>query len=195
MKGKANSKEELKVNDDLCLTPSCVKAAASILEKIDEKIAPCDDFYSFACGEYVKNTVIPEDKVSVDSFSAVRDNLQQQLKSIITAPIDESDIEPFKKVKKFYAACMDKETIEQRGLEGINKILESMGGWPSVQGDKWDENAWTWQKAAINCRKNGYSTDYVVDFSVGADLKNSSKKIIDVRKKSNARKLRTLKSI
>jgi neprilysin len=155
------------------------------LEKIDEKIDPCDDFYSFACGQYVKNTVIPEDKVSVDSFSAVRDTLQEQLKSIITAPIDESDIEPFKKVKKFYAACMDKDTVEERGLSGINEILDSMGGWPAVQGDKWNESSWSWQKAAIDCRRNGYSTDYVVDFSVGTDLKNSSTKIVDVRAKKH----------
>jgi neprilysin len=162
-----------------------VKAAANILEKIDENVEPCEDFYSFACGQFVKNTVIPEEKVSVDAFSVVRDTLQEQLKSIITSPIDDSDIEPFKKVKKFYAACMDKETVENRGLDGINKIMESMGGWPVVKGDNWNETQWTWQKAAINCRKNGYSTDYVVDFSVGTDLKNSSTKIIDVSSKKS----------
>lgn len=172
--------------EELCLTQSCVKAAASILEKIDENVEPCEDFYNFACGQYVKNVVIPEDKVSVDSFSVVRDTLQEQLKTIITSPVDENDIEPFQKVKKFYAACMDKETVESRGLDGINKIQESMGGWPVVQGDKWNESLWSWQKAAIDCRKNGYSTDYVVDFSVGTDLKNSSTKIIDVSGKASS---------
>jgi neprilysin len=166
--------------DDICLSPSCVKAAASILEKIDETVSPCKDFYHFACGQYVKNTVIPEDKVSVDSFSVVRDTLQEQLKTIITAPIDENDIEPIKKVKNLYAACMDKEAVEKRGLVGITEIQNSMGGWPAVKGDKWNEDSWTWQKVAIDCRKHGYSTDYVVDFFVGTDLKNSSMKIVDV---------------
>lgn len=55
-----------------------------------------------------------------------------------------------------------------------------MGGWPAVIGDRWDENTWTWQNAALKCREHGYSTDYIVDFSVGTDLKNSSTKIIDV---------------
>lgn len=55
-----------------------------------------------------------------------------------------------------------------------------MGGWPVVKGDSWDEKSWSWQKAALNCRRNGYSTDYIVDFSVGTDLKNSSTKIVDV---------------
>ena len=118
-----------------------MKAAASILEKIDESVEPCDDFYSFACGQFVKNTVIPEDKASIDSFDLVDDTVQEQMKKIITEPINDSDIEPFKNAKKFYAACMDTEAIEKRGLEGINKIQESMGGWPVVQGDKWNENS------------------------------------------------------
>ena len=158
-----------------------MKAAASILEKIDESVEPCDDFYSFACGQFVKNTVIPEDKVSVDLFNIVHDSLQEQLKKIITEPINDNDIEPFKKVKKFYAACMDTEAIEKRGLEGINKIQESMGGWPVVQGDKWNENSWSWQRSVMNCRKSGYSTSYILTFSAETDLQNSTRRIVYVR--------------
>ena len=33
--------------DDICLTPGCVHAASKILEKIDEQVEPCDDFYKF----------------------------------------------------------------------------------------------------------------------------------------------------
>lgn len=33
--------------DDVCLTPGCISTAASIFEKMDEKIDPCDDFYAF----------------------------------------------------------------------------------------------------------------------------------------------------
>jgi hypothetical protein len=33
--------------DDICLTPGCISAAAKILEKIDEQVDPCDDFFAF----------------------------------------------------------------------------------------------------------------------------------------------------
>lgn len=62
----------------------------------------------------------------------------------------------------------------------MNDIFDSLGGWPAVEGDKWDESSWSWSKSVIDCRKNGYTNDYLVDFSVGPDLSNSSKKIIDV---------------
>lgn len=79
-----------------------------MLSKIDESVAPCDDFYEFACGKYIKDTKIPDDKVTVDTFSIVRDILQEQLKTIITSPVEENEIEPFKMVKRLYSACMDK---------------------------------------------------------------------------------------
>lgn len=46
--------------------------------------------------------------MSVNAFSVISDKLQEQLKTIITAPISDEEIEPFKMVKKLYVACMNK---------------------------------------------------------------------------------------
>lgn len=187
-------------DEEVCLTPGCVHAASKMLDHMDESIEPCDDFYNFACGQYVEDTIIPDDKVSVNAFSVISDKLQEQLRTIITAPVEDDEIEPFKMVKKLYIACMNKSKlnstisdssfspcnkifpglIEERGLTPLLEIHESMGGWPVVKGDSWDEKSWTWQQSVRDFRKRGYSTDYIFDFSVGTDLKNSTRRIIDV---------------
>jgi DUF4097 and DUF4098 domain-containing protein YvlB len=95
-------------DDEVCLTSGCVHAASKMLEQMDQSVEPCDDFYSFACGQFVEDTIIPDDKVSVNAFSVISDKLQEQLRTIITAPVEDSDIEPFKMVKKLYSACMNK---------------------------------------------------------------------------------------
>ncbi|CRK97823.1 CLUMA_CG011199, isoform A, partial [Clunio marinus] len=166
--------------DDICLSPGCVHAASKMLEQMDRTIEPCDDFYNFACGQYLEETIIPDDKVSVNAFSVISDKLQEQLRTIITDPIRDEEIEPFKMVKKLYLACMNKTLIEERGLEPLLNIHESMGGWPLLKGDSWDEKAWSWQKSVRDFRKRGYSPDYILDFSVGTDLKNSTRRIIDI---------------
>lgn len=102
------SLEAGKILEDVCSSKSCAEASADIRKKIDEKVQPCDDFYHFACGSYIKNTKIPDDKVIVDSFNTVGDTLKDQLKTIITSPVEEGDIEPFKMVKRLYSACMNK---------------------------------------------------------------------------------------
>lgn len=49
-----------------------------------------------------------------------------------------------------------------------------------VKGEKWDEANWNWIDAVKKFRKVGYSMDYILDFSVGIDLKNSTRRTIDV---------------
>lgn len=66
---------------------------------------------NFACGNFVENTIIPDDKVSVNTFSVISDKLQEQLRTIVTAPIEDDEIEPFKNVKRLYLACMNKSRI------------------------------------------------------------------------------------
>lgn len=60
-------------------------------------------------------------------------------------------------------------------------IFERFGGWPVLKGDQWNEESWSWQNAIVDCRKNGYSNDYILGFFVEADFKNSSKSIVYVR--------------
>lgn len=168
-------------NDDVCLTPGCIHAASRALDLMDESVEPCDDFYSFACGNFVKETLIPDEKVSVNTFSIIGDKLQEQLRSLISDKVDPNDSEPFNMAKRLYKACMNKTVIEERGLRPLFDITDKLGGWPVVKGDEWDSKSeWSWTWAVKEFRKVGYSMDYIFDFSIGIDLKKSTSRIIDV---------------
>lgn len=67
-------------------------------------------------------------------------------------------------------------------MDPLYKVTEKLGGWPVVKGDSWDDDNWTWVEAVKKFRKLGYSMDYILDFSVGIDLKNSTQRTIDVRR-------------
>ena len=64
----------------------------------------------------------------------------------------------------------------------LHKILKSLGGWPVLDGDAWKDDDFEWTKSVYKFRKIGYSVDYFIDFSIGVDLKNSTKRVIDVSK-------------
>lgn len=157
---------------------------------MDPSVEPCDDFYNFACGNFIKNTLIPDEKVSINTFSIIGDKLQEQLRTLISEEVRPGEAKPFTLAKDLFKACMNKSLIEERGVKPLITILDKLGGWPVIRGDRWDERSqWSWIEAVKDFRKIGYSMDYIFDFSVGIDLKNSTTRTIDVRNTIHTEKL------
>lgn len=74
---------------------------------MDESVEPCDDFYQFACGKFVRDTKVPDDQTTVDFVTILDDKLKKQLKNILSEPADGTDAEPLKLCKKLYKTCMN----------------------------------------------------------------------------------------
>ena len=169
---------------------------------MDTKADPCEDFYQFACGGYLEKvgsslcpflsiilltkkifqTVIPEDRSRTSMFSEVGDKLNEQMKGMLEQRITVSDPRPYQLAKSLYQSCMDTSTIEARGVQPLLSVLRAMGGWPLLDGDSWDKNnpQFKWYELVWRFRELGYSVDYLLDFSVTADLKNSSWRVLDI---------------
>lgn len=85
---------------NVCHTAGCVHAAASVLQYIDATVEPCNDFYDFACGKFLSETTLTDEKVSVDTFSVARDKMQNQLHRLIDSPVENGDLE-YDKISNF----------------------------------------------------------------------------------------------
>lgn len=72
------------------------------------------------------------------------------------------------------------ERIKEQGLKPLKDILRKMGGWPVLDGAAWNTSAFQWNHNIYINRDLGYSIDYIVDFSVTTNIKNSTWRIIDV---------------
>lgn len=160
----------------MCATSGCVKAASNILKQLDEVIDPCDNFYEFACGNYIKETMLPEDKTSVDPFDKVRDLVQEQLRTIINEPPQPNESKPFKLAKNFNLACLNKTNIEAQSIKPLADILESFGGWPVVKGDSWSDATWDWIEVIKKFRRMGLPTAIIFTFDINTDLKNTNQR-------------------
>lgn len=167
-------------NEELCVTHGCIKAAVSVLDSIDDSVDPCDNFFKFACGTYIKNTFIPDDRVTIDSFSVVRDKVQDQLREIINEAEQPNESKPFLLAKRLNKACLNKTIIEQRGIKPLADILESYGGWPVVKGDLWSEDSFNWLDMIKRFRQAGLDTSIIFSFAVVTNLKNSTSRVLDV---------------
>ncbi|XP_018313637.1 LOW QUALITY PROTEIN: membrane metallo-endopeptidase-like 1 [Mycetomoellerius zeteki] len=166
--------------NDVCLTSECIHTASNVIKNMDPNVEPCDDFYKFACGGFLESTIIPDDKTSVTAFSTIVDDLEEQLRLSIEEESPPNELRPFRLAKDFYKACMNKTAIEARGLTPLLNNLKKLGGWPVLEGEKWNDGDFTWKDSVYKFRRLGYSVDYFIDFGVSVDLKNNSRRLIDL---------------
>ncbi|MEP7125060.1 MAG: M13 family metallopeptidase [Byssovorax sp.] len=96
---------------------------------LDKSVAPCTDFYQFACGSWSRATAIPADKASwTRSFDVIQERNENELRSILEryAAGQGKDEPNAQKLGDFYAACVDEGAIEKAGLGALKADFDAI---------------------------------------------------------------------
>ncbi|KAM6953381.1 phosphate-regulating neutral endopeptidase PHEX [Aplochiton taeniatus] len=162
-----------------CMTPQCIEAAGSVLSKMDQSISPCEDFYGFACGGWLKNNPIPEDSSSYGIYPWLRQQVDVHLKELLETPSGPDELEAVTKAKVLYRSCMDEAKLEEVDSSPMLKTLQIPEfRWP-VLGEglggawQWSLGEWNLLKTLAEIR-NQHSKSVLIRLYVSSDDKNSS---------------------
>ncbi|XP_012943220.1 neprilysin [Aplysia californica] len=165
-----------KSDGEVCLTTECVSAAARIHSYIDWTVQPCDDLYQFACGRWMREKVIPEDKSSLSTFGILRDEVEIVLKNLLEEEHKPTDLECTKKAKDLYKSCLNTDLINEKGDTALKElIVNELGGWPLITLG-WDPMTFDLVNAIIT--HNKYNSYPLLSVYTGIDNKNSSQRIL-----------------
>jgi len=85
------------------------------LEALDRDVDPCEDFYQFACGGWMKRTPIPPDRPSWHrSFSEIRERNEQALIRILEdVAAGRMQTPDGDKLAAFWKSCMEEDAREE----------------------------------------------------------------------------------
>ncbi|TVT39358.1 M13 family metallopeptidase [Hymenobacter setariae] len=99
------------------------------LANIDTSVQPCEDFYHYANGAWLKNNPVPAAETRWGAFNELANNNQAVERRILEKAAANRTAKPGsndQKVGDFYAAAMDSVGIEKAGLKYLQPRLDEI---------------------------------------------------------------------
>ncbi|XP_049819680.1 neprilysin-2-like [Aethina tumida] len=156
----------------VCTKPECIKAANHILDMVDVSVDPCDDFYNFACGTFIRNNQ------QRSSLTTLTDLARGQLKDVIMGFDHPSYSRGVNLQRKFYQSCINESAIEKDNSQTLLKKLDELGGWPLLNSTSFDEGRFDWMSAMVKAAKIGLQYDFFLSIKTLVDETDRNKLLI-----------------
>jgi endothelin-converting enzyme/putative endopeptidase len=95
---------------------------------MDTTVDPCADFYTYACGGWMKKNPIPPDQSSWSIYGKLQDENRAQLRGLLESAAAETGQRTAytQKIGDYYASCTDEGAIEKAGITPLKSQLDAI---------------------------------------------------------------------
>ncbi|XP_071668736.1 endothelin-converting enzyme 2 isoform X5 [Patagioenas fasciata] len=159
----------------MCLTDACVRVASKILEALDVETDPCQDFYQYSCGGWIKRNPLPNGRSKWSTFNSIWDQNQAIMKHLLENATFNSSSEAERKTQRYYLSCLKEQRIEELGSQPLVELIDKIGGW-NVTGS-WNQTSFM---EVLKMVSGTYRATPFFTVYVGADSKSSNSNVIQV---------------
>ncbi|CAA7267908.1 unnamed protein product [Cyclocybe aegerita] len=111
-----------------CLESHCIVLSASILSSLDPSQDPCENFYNFANGGWLRAHPLPADKSSFGNFEFLSQQNQQVIQRILESnySVGSVDDQILTKLRDFYTSCLDERRLNEIGTTPLFHLVRTV---------------------------------------------------------------------
>ncbi|MGA9882885.1 MAG: M13 family metallopeptidase [Candidatus Acidiferrales bacterium] len=150
-------------------TESASAARGFNLANLDRSVSPCQNFWKFADGGWIKSHPIPADHSAWGTFNIIDEHNKEILHQILEEASKDTHARPgsnWQKIGEYYGSCMNTSAIEAAGIKPLDPEFQRIA---AISNDK--------ELEAEIARLHGMGVNVGFQFGSEQDLKNSSEVI------------------
>jgi len=186
-----------------CKTKACLKVKQYVTDSMNQSVDPCDNFYQYACGGWIKRNPIPRTSSSFSTFSKLNQKVEAILHKILLSPKKMKGL--LRGAKSFFDSCMDLKKIGAKGSDPMMTLIDELGSW-GLANDGWDKENWDLIDILLKIHKKFTSSGGpLFSVHVSDDPQHSNKHILEIDQagpslpreiyvSSDKKKIKTLKA-
>lgn len=122
---------------DICITKDCTLTAAMLISAMDTSFDPCDNFYDFACANFIRNHPVPDQQKKMASYHIFNQHFDLQLKNLVEGLGSSSGSNVLYRTQELYHVCINTTYQLDTEFLAFKHFTRHILDWPLGSGKDW----------------------------------------------------------
>ncbi|KAH8363482.1 hypothetical protein KR084_010892, partial [Drosophila pseudotakahashii] len=147
---------------------------ADIKTMMKPEIAPCDDFYTHACGNWHRhNPAQLLGNLMTDTFQLISKGFDRRLQRLLRSNDLQSELE--KKMQRFYLSCNLVHRDDVHYKLALENVIREFGELPALVGPQWNASSsdFSWWRTVAQIQHK-YGKQIILGLDITQDIRNIS---------------------
>ncbi|KAM7448959.1 hypothetical protein ABFA07_002968 [Porites harrisoni] len=157
-----------------CSSETCLEVASKLQKSMNETVNPCEDFFQYSCGSWIKNNPIPSSEGKITTAEVLKKQVNEQILFLLLEDASGPKENAVSKARVYFKSCMKEDDSNNNGTIELKRLIYRFGSW-SLDNGTWNESRWSYIDSLRKIHSDFFSISPLFELYIRANPYNSSR--------------------